>query len=305
MHREIERLVKQQGGLIMRAQLLELGESPGGIRRRLRRRDLVRVMPGIYVNHTGRLTWEQRAWAAVLSAWPAALWGESVWRQTDPIHVAVARGRSVAPVRGVVHHHVADLDDRVWWLENPPRMKVEHAALVAAAAAADDFAAISVLAEVVQRRRTTYAALTAALKSRRRTRRGSWLHRVLADLALGADSVLEHGYLTKVERAHGLPVGKRQVSGRVAGKVVVRDVDYDEYGLLVELDGRLFHDNAQARDADLMRDLAAAVVESKRTARVGWGQVFKDACRTAVLLAGLLAKGGWAGDFVRCPHCPR
>ena len=33
---------------------------------------------GVYVDHTGPLTWLQRAWAGVLAVWPAALTAESV-----------------------------------------------------------------------------------------------------------------------------------------------------------------------------------------------------------------------------------
>jgi predicted methyltransferase len=49
-----------------------------------------------------------------------------------------------------------------------------------------------------------------------------------------------------------------------------RDVVYAEFEQVVELDGRLFHDSADARDADLDRDLDAAV-ERLGTVRLGWG----------------------------------
>ena len=52
--------------------IARLGQD-ADIARMLRRRDLVTVLPGVYVNHTGAQTWEQRAWAAVLYFWPAAL----------------------------------------------------------------------------------------------------------------------------------------------------------------------------------------------------------------------------------------
>ena len=69
--------------------------------------------PAVYVNHTGPLTWRQRAWAAVIYAWPAALAGDSALRLVDgpgrrdrdddgPIHVAIDRKRSVVPRDGLV-----------------------------------------------------------------------------------------------------------------------------------------------------------------------------------------------------------
>ena len=46
---------------------------------------------------------------------------------------------------------------------------------------------------------------------------GQRLAQVLADVAAGTASVLEHGYLEKVEGAHGLPAAARQQPGRIAG----------------------------------------------------------------------------------------
>ena len=71
----------EQSGVISRGQAQANGLSEGDIRRLLRRRDWVKVHPGVYVNHTGELTWLQRAWAGVLFAWPAALSHESALRR--------------------------------------------------------------------------------------------------------------------------------------------------------------------------------------------------------------------------------
>lgn len=59
---------------------------------------------------------------------------------------------------------------------------------------------------------------------------------MLADLDQGTTSVLEHGYLNAVERAHGLPRAERQV--RVTGQlgVIYRDAEYPS-DVVVELDG--------------------------------------------------------------------
>ena len=71
----------------------------------VRRREMAVVHPGVYVNHTGALSWDQRAWAAVLHYWPAALTGESALPDPRPnaaIQVAVATTRNVKKVPGVV-----------------------------------------------------------------------------------------------------------------------------------------------------------------------------------------------------------
>jgi very-short-patch-repair endonuclease len=125
---------------------------------------------------------------------------------------------------------------------------------------------------------------------------------VLDDVAEGACSVLEHGYLTRVERAHGLARPRRQVVSRSQAGLVYRDVEYAG-GLVVELDGLLFHDTTEQRDRDFDRDLVAAV-DGRDTVRLSWGQVFDRPCRTAGLVAALLRARGWSGAARACgPKC--
>ena len=63
---EISRLLRDQGGVVARRQLLDLeGVDRVGVARMLRRRDLNEVHRGVYVDHTGPLDWPRRAWAAV------------------------------------------------------------------------------------------------------------------------------------------------------------------------------------------------------------------------------------------------
>ena len=69
-----------QAGVVARAQLRTLDLEPHDIRRLIRRRELSVIHPGVYLDHTGDPTWLQRAWAAVLFCWPAALAAESAMR---------------------------------------------------------------------------------------------------------------------------------------------------------------------------------------------------------------------------------
>jgi hypothetical protein len=85
--------------------------------------------------------------------------------------------------------------------------------------------------------------------------------------------------------------------------MVPRDVLYPAYDRVVELDGRLFHDTASQRDADLDRDLDAAL-DSRVTVRLGRGQVFERPCLTATRIGVLLRGGGWTGAPSPCgPGC--
>ena len=143
---------------------------------------------------------------------------------------------------------------------SPPRIHLEDAVVDLADAAPTDLSALAVVAQAVQGRHTTACRLLATMQARSRLSRRRWLESVLADVAARACSVLEHAYLTRVERAHGLPLGQRQVRDRLSRGVVYRDVEYD-VGLVVELDGRLHHDSGPGRDKNFDRDLESASVE--------------------------------------------
>lgn len=302
-----------QDGVISRRQALELGATPHHIRRQLRQRQWARVHDGVYVDHTGPLTWQQRAWAAVLFAAPAALCAESALRAANgpghrghddagPIRVAVERARTVSAPSDVQVHRLVGLQTRVQWNRSPPRLRIEEAVLDVAAAARDDFHAVATLADAVQSRRTTASRLLVTLGERSRIARRSFLESVLLDVESGTCSALEHVYLTRVERPHGLPRARRQVRASARGPIY-RDVVYQSQHTIVELDGRLDHTRVRDRDRDLDRDLDAALGE-QLTVRLGWGQATERACVTSLKLARLLQRRGWRGSHRPCPECP-
>lgn len=304
-----------QSGVISRSQAHAAGEAVWDIRRRLRRREWVRLLDGVYVDHTGEPTWLQRGWAGVLHVWPAALGSESAiravlgpgWRRYDdggPIEIAVARDRHVQSPDGYRVRRTSRLEERVQWNVGPPRVRIEDAAVDVAARQRSEFDAIALLADVCHSRRTTATRVRAAWATHARLPRRVWLGRILDDLAEGTCSVLEHGYLTRIERAHGLPQSRRQAPHNAGRGPEFRDVHYAAYRVFVELDGRLFHDTARARDVDLDRDLDAAALGGSLTVRLGWGQVFDRPCRTTYCLVRLLRDRGWEGTPRPCgPTC--
>jgi hypothetical protein len=303
-----------QSGVVARRQLLALGASPHDIERWRRRRDLTVVHPGVYVDHTGELSWVQRAWAAVLWCGPgAALCRESALRahegpgrseaETLPIQVGVSPSRHPVAPDGVRVHRLRGIEDRVQWHRSPPRQRYDDATIDVAAATERPLDVVGVLAAAVQGRRTTARRLLDASRARRRVRGREWLEAVLDDIASGTTSVLEHGYLTRIERPRLLPSAQLQVRGAARTAVVYRDAEYSQ-GLLVELDGVLNHSSVRQRDSDLERDLDTALT-SRETVRLGWGQVFERPCSTAGKIARLLELRGWAGPPTRCsPDCP-
>lgn len=303
-------VLADQAGVVARAQLRTLDLEPHHIRRLLRRRELSVIHPGVYVDHTGEPTWLQRAWAAVLFCWPAALAAESAMRAADgpgrrgaedgPIRVVIDRERRVVAPPTIRVVRTFGLDERVLWNLGPPRMRYDEAALDVALASTGEFGAIGAVARAVQSQHTTAARMRVALDSRARAPRRDFLASVLADVAAGACSVLEHGYLARVEVPHGLPTAQRQQRGNTTAGIVYRDASYDV--LDIELDGRLFHDTAEARDRDFERDLDGAV-DGRTAVRLSWGQVYDRGCSTAAKVSRLLVARGWPGGHACGAGC--
>jgi len=301
---EIARLLRDQDGVITRAQALAAGMSRTAVARAIRRREWVAVHPGVYVDHTGPLTWHQRAWAAVLRCWPAALDDHRATEDGDgPIQLVVARDRHIQQPPGVRLRRVSGFVEKVQWNLSPPRMRIEESVIDRAVSASDELSAVAVLADACGARRTTARRLLDALDRRPRVSRRSFLEGVLRDVESGTCSVLEHGYLDRVERPHHLPVGNRQSERVVHGGRILQDVEYREQGLTVELDGRVFHSSVAERDRDLERDLDHAAESDGRTVRLGYGQVFRHGCSTASQVARILQRLGWTGEMTRCPNC--
>jgi very-short-patch-repair endonuclease len=151
----------------------------------------------------------------------------------------------------------------------------------------------------VQARRTTPQRILRAAESRHFMGRRRLLRSILDDVRVGVRSPIEHDYLHKVERAHNLPQGRRQ-SGRRNTEV---DVLYEEYRLIVELDGRLGH-QGMGRFRDMRRD-NAATTDGLATLRYGKADVVGVACDVADEVGRNLMLRGWEGPQSRCPHCRR
>ena len=297
-----------QDGVVARRQLLGMGATPNDIRRLLRRRELFTACPGVYLDHNGRLRREQAEWVAVLAAWPAALGFESALphRGGHAIQVVIAEDRTLRMPPGVVIRRRSGLDAAVDWRAAPPRVRLEEATIDVmswALEAGDVASAFTTLNDVLHTRQTSVHAIEAALSRRARVPSRHTLAALLADARMGACSVLERGYLQRVERPHGLPCGTRQRRSTASGRVALQDVRYDDFGLIVELDG-LHHETPRARDNDARRDLAELATTDDVTARITYGLVFGDQCRTAAWLARILRRRGWDGEPTACPACP-
>ncbi|WP_246219327.1 endonuclease domain-containing protein [Phytoactinopolyspora halotolerans] len=220
----------------------------------------------------------------------------------DVIHVTVPADRHVGSrIDGVRVHYSRHVHRTRHPTRLPPRTRLEETVLdlVDSAPAASEVEAWVTRAN--QRRLTTPGRIAAALRLRKRIRWRAMLEGMLTDVAAGAHSPLELRHLRRVERAHGLPRGTRQrrVGERRASWI---DVDYDEYRLRIELDGRIGHiEEGQFRDR--RRD-NRATVDGRTVLRYGHADIFGDPCGVAAEQACVLASRGWTGRIRPCgPGC--
>ncbi len=163
----------------------------------------------------------------------------------------------------------------------------------------DERAALHWITAAVQRHRTSATRLREALLRRSRMPLRALVSELLTDARSGTESPLEVRYLRDVERAHGLPRGRRQVRRARSAR---NDVGYEEFGLIVELDGHLGHDG-QDRFRDFRRD-NAALIDGRVTLRYGWTDVSQEPCAVAAQVVEVLIRRGWPALPTRCPVCP-
>jgi Protein of unknown function (DUF559) len=164
-------------------------------------------------------------------------------------------------------------------------------------------AVVDLVIGVVQRRLTTASRLRHRLAGRRGHRWRRLLNEVLTDVSTGVRSALERRWLHDVERAHGLPRSTLNRPDRDGDERRYRDAEFLRWGLVVELDGREAHPDAE-RFRDRRRD-NRVTASGRRSLRYGWHEVVQDPCGIAAEVAGVLHSLGWPGEPRPCnPGCP-
>ncbi len=265
-----------------------------------------RLSPGLFFTAGLEPEWRSWAWAGVLAGGDLALIGGLSacylhgLRELAPMPITVivpheSRHRRPGPWVFRRHRSLGATRSR----ENPPRSSVEEAVLDVCAESSADEVVGWVTASV--QRHTTPERLHRALLGQARQPHRRLLLELLGEVAVGVESPLERRYLRDVERAHGLPDGRRQASSRDLR--TDRDVHYDEQLLIVELDGRRGHDGL-GRFRDMWRD-NMAVVDGWPTLRYGTADVYQRPCEVALQVAQVLSSRGWRDLPRRCRHCQR
>ncbi len=296
-------LIEAQSGILTAEQALKLGLGYPGLRRLVDQGHWVRLENGLFDTTPLLGGLEKSAWAAYLAAGEgSAVGGEAALqlhgldRKVNQIEVWVPPDRQPTSLPGVRMRRdgLGRLSGRTGLLS---RIRAVDALVDVGQRLPTDHL-VGLLTDALRQRLTTVSAVAATVESRGRVRNRRRFELVLGDLA-GIESPLEFAYRRDVERAHDLPAPSRQVS---VTRGTRSDVYYEEYRLLIELDGRVGHNDGSGAFRDLKRDNVHAAL-NLRTFRYGSVDVRGKPCEVAAQVAQALLDRGWAGPYRGCPRC--
>lgn len=255
----VAQLAARQHGVVTRRQLLGLGVSRHGIKRRADTGLLHRIHTGVYAVGHRRLTQHGRWMAAVLACGGGALLSHrsaaELRRITEPIagpiHVSAARSRTHHP--GIVVHRPRELapeDRTTHWaipLTSPSRTLLDIAAKLGPSALRD-------AVDETQRKRLLDSARVLRLCNANRNRKHSaLLHSLIARYhpLPQTRSWLERRFLRLLDDAE---IRRPAVDVELEGFEV--DCLWPDQRLVVELDSYGFHGDPETFESDRRRDVA-------------------------------------------------
>jgi hypothetical protein len=295
-----------QSDIVSREQILGHGLTQHVLDRLVRTQSWRRLCPGLYLTVPTAPSFDALAWGGILLGGPRSRLGPDasghLWQLTERapevVDVLVPAGRTLADREHwrFIRERPTARSDRC--RGNPPRLGPEDTVLDLSAQQTEG-QVIGLVTRAVGSRLTTAARLQKHLDQRSRHRHRVLLRDLLAVVTEGAESPLEVKYVRIVERPHGLPRGDRQSSR--AGLHYLSDVRYDEFALLVELDGKLNHDG-EGRFRDMKRDNRHALLD-ELTLRYGWFDVTHRPCTVAFEVHTVLRRRGYDRPFLRCRNC--
>lgn len=309
MFDEVTRL---QCGVLTRKQAQSLDISDHEMAERVSSGEWQRLYWGVYATFPGKVPRISKLWAAVLRAGPGAALSHETAAELyglrdqapGPIHVSIPRNRRVVTERDLKIHVTAYAELAVDPVALPKRIRVEDTVLDLVMEAERLGDALAWITRACAARLTTPSRLRAALEGRPRQRWRPELESAFADAGKGAHSLLELRYLRWCERSHGLPRAERQSHVTRDGRSQYRDVEYAEFGVIVELDGLIAHTD-ETRPRDRRRD-NLNTIDAAATLRYGWTEVYDSPCEVTRQVSLLLVKRGWTGTPHACgrPSCP-
>jgi len=262
MNLVLQRLVEANDGVIERSAIL--AQLPHDVLdRAVRRRDLTRVLPGMYAAAVNDRTLVQaaaryaRRGGALSHTTALRRWGmlKTLHR---PLHITVAPGRQPRGSAMVMaHRRYGELD--IIERDGLPLVGLDRALLESAPFLERDVRRW-VLIKAVQERRTTTAILATEMQRLPKLKGRSELRRLIDLLGRGCHSELElFGYATVF--AHpSLPAFESQYRVQLRSRTVYLDLADAALRVAIELDGAEFHDNPEAIERDRRRDVELAAL---------------------------------------------
>jgi hypothetical protein len=221
---------------------------------------------------------------------------------SEAIHVTVPYSRDVDPQPNLVIHRSRTLSDSdVHPALTPRRTRIERTVVDLLATRRSADAALGLVASAIRGRHTDADRLRRLITELPKTRWRKLILEALPDISAGAHSPLELRE-ARLRRRHGLPQGERQWR-RLGNGAEYLDVFIREYGVHIELDGRLGHDAAREQWRDMRRDNRSEIARLRHL-RYGWADIVDRPCEVAAQQAELLRQQGWPGHLKRCPACP-
>lgn len=274
----IGRLAATQGSVVSRRQLYALGMTRGEVRAQVRAGRWQRVWSRPICVHTGKVSARGRDWAATFEGGDrAVLDGASsliasglTGYDCASIRVSVPRGVKAVRARGLDVRRT-----RRWRSEDRattgvPRTRVEVAAVRGALWAVSDRQAALLVTMTVQQGLTTAERIGVALLDVRRDKRRAFLQALVLDLIGGVRSIGELDFARECRR-RSMPEPTRQSVRRGRDGRCYLDVEWEEHGLVVEIDG-IHHEAAGSVVPDALRHNEVALTGSVvlRLPLLGW-----------------------------------
>ena len=309
---DLRYLTDRQQGVVARAQLLAIGFSANEIAAQLAAKRWQMAHDGVYFTFTGVAKDAGKRWAGLLACGDGAVLSHETAaeihgfaeasRDAGVVHVMIADSRKEVSPRGVRVHRSRLIAQERDIRDGYPVTSAPDTVLDLAARTRSPDVVVALITSACRSGATSVEDILKRMGRRKRQRHRDLIKAICHDVSGGVRSVLERAYLNRVERPHGLPRGRRQAPARAGESHVVRDIDYDEYATVVELDGRKGHEGVgQHRDA--ARDNFASE-EGKTTLRYGHAPIFGSPCDVARQVANVLQRHGWTGSLSPCgPKC--
>ena len=226
---------------------------------------------GVFVNHTGPLSPDQRDWVALLAAPPGSVLGGltalahdgfATTRPPTPVVVAPMSAATVAYDDLDLHWSIY-LDERdVHPLRTPPRTRPARSVIDAASWEQHDKRAREIVLSAAQKGVVAPRTLREALVRRSTCRHRALIVESYLDAAGGIQSLPERSF-DEIRREVGLPRPERQAVVRRADGRYYLDVWWKAFNLAVEVHG-IPHMLVEQWDGDLLR-LNEVVIDGRRT----------------------------------------